>query len=156
MRLVDRLPSRLAMPMRRLAASFAEGIVWPREIWRGGAIVVASVVMKLFAALQFAAAGLAFGITLHPAEYLFLMVFLGFLVIIGHFARVAGGFIIGAIFALTLLGVPEEEAVAMSLIVQASNLLSVACVGAFALWLQGVALADVGMGTEGAADARGG
>jgi len=156
MRLVDRLPSRLAMPMRRLAASFAEGIVWPREIWRGGAIVVASVVMKLFAALQFAAAGLAFGIRLHPAEYLFLMVFLGFLVIIGHFARVAGGFIIGAIFALSLLGVPEEEAVAMSLIVQASNLLSVACVGAFALWLQGVALADVGMGTEGAADARGG
>jgi hypothetical protein len=36
------------MPTRRVAASFAEGIVWPREIWRGVAIVVASVVMKLF------------------------------------------------------------------------------------------------------------
>jgi uncharacterized membrane protein YbhN (UPF0104 family) len=69
MRLVDRLPSRLAMPMRRLAASYAEGIVWPREIWRGGAIVVASVVMRLFAAMQFAVAGVAFGIALEPAEY---------------------------------------------------------------------------------------
>ncbi len=155
MRLVDRLPPRLALPTRRLAASFAEGITWPREIWRGGAIVLASVVIKLFAAMQFVGAGLAFGIRLEPAEYLFLMVFLGFLVIIGHFARVAGGFIIGAVFALGLLGVPQEEALAMSLIVQASNLLSVACVGAFALWLQGVALADLRMGTEGAADARG-
>jgi uncharacterized membrane protein YbhN (UPF0104 family) len=154
MRLIDRLPSRLAMPMRRLAASFAEGIIWPREIWRGGAIVLASVVMKLFAAMQFVGAGLAFGIALEPAEYLFLMVFLGFLVIIGHFARVAGGFIIGAVFALGLLGVPHEEALAMSLIVQASSLLSVACVGAFALWLQGVGLADVRMGTKGPADAR--
>src|SRR6267378_4231882 len=86
MRLVDRLPSRLALPMRRLAASFAEGIIWPREIWRGGAIVLASIVMKLFAAMQFVGAGLAFGIRLHPAEYLFLMVFLGFLVIVGRLA----------------------------------------------------------------------
>ena len=82
------------------------------------------------------------------------MVFLGFLVIVGHFARVVGGFTIGAVFALGLFGVHEEEALAMSLIVQASNLLSVACVGAFALWLQGVALADLRMGAEGATDAR--
>jgi uncharacterized membrane protein YbhN (UPF0104 family) len=142
-RLVDRVPFRLAMPTRRLAASFAEGIIWPREIWRGGAIVLASIVMKLLAASQFVGAGLAFGISLHPAEYLFLMVFLGFLVIFGHFARIAGGFIIGAVFALGLLGVPQEEGLAMSLIVQASNLLSVAGVGAFALWLQGISLADV-------------
>lgn len=142
-RLVGRCPSRLAAPLRRLAASFAEGITWPHEPWRGGAIALASVLIKLFAATQFLGAGLAFGIRLHPAEYLFLMVFLGFLVIIGHFARVAGGFTVGAIFALGLLGVPEEEALAMSLVVQASNLLSVATIGAFALWLQGVALADV-------------
>lgn len=83
---------------------------------------------------------------LTPAEYLFLMVFLGFLVIVGHFARIAGGFIIGAVFALALLGVPQEEALAMALIVQAANLLSVAAIGAIALWLQGVALADVRTG----------
>ena len=154
MRLIDRLPSRLAMPLRRIASSFAEGIIWPREMWRGGAIILASVVMKLLAAVQFVGAGLAFGIMLDPAEYLFLMVFLGFLVIVGHFARIAGGFIIGAVFALTLLGVPDEEALAMSLIVQASSLLSVACVGAFALWLQGITLADVRTGADGAVNVR--
>src|SRR5713226_5220866 len=52
MRLVDRLPCRLAVPVQRPAASFAEGIVWSREIWRGSAIVLAGVVIKLFAASQ--------------------------------------------------------------------------------------------------------
>jgi hypothetical protein len=142
------------LPVRRFAASFAEGIIWPRERWRGGAIVVASVVMKLFAAMSFVAAGLAFGISLHPAGYLFLTVFLGFLVIIGHLARIAGGFIIAAVFALTLLGVPEEEALAMALIVQMSSLLSVAGIGAVALWLQGIALADLRAGADGAVNVR--
>src|SRR5262249_36620701 len=140
--------------LRRIASSFAEGIIWPSEMWRGAAIILASVVMKLIATTQFVGAGLAFWISLDPAEYLFLMVFLGFLVIVGHFARIAGGFIIGAIFALTLLGVPEEEALAMSVVVQASSLLSIASIGAFALWLQGIALADVRTGVDGAADVR--
>src|SRR5262249_28915576 len=122
--------------LRRIASSFAEGIIWPSEMWRGAAIILASVVMKLIATTQFVGAGLAFGIRLDPAEYLFLMVFLGFLVIVGHFARIAGGFMIGAVFALGLLGVPQEEALAMSLIVQASNLLSVAGIGAITLWLR--------------------
>lgn len=154
MRLVDRLPSRLALPVARIASSFAEGIIWPREMWRSGAIILASLVMKLIAATQFVGAGLAFGVALDPAEYLFLLAFLGFLVIVGHFARVAGGFIIGAVFALTLLGVPEEEALAMSLVVQASSLLSVAAIGAFALWLQGIALADVRTVAAGAVNVR--
>ena len=110
--------------------------------------------MKAIAATQFVGAGLAFRISLDPAEYLFLLVFLGFLVIVGHFARIAGGFIIGAVFALSLLGVPREEALAMSLIVQMSSLLSVAGVGALALWLQGVALADMRADAEGAVNVR--
>jgi len=153
-RLVCCLPTRLALPVNRLAASFAEGIIWPRETWRGAAIVLASVLMKVIAAAQFVGAGLAFGIGLASTEYLFLMVFLGFLVIVGHFARIAGGFIIGAVFVLTRLGVPEEEALAMALIVQASNLLSVAGIGAFALWLQGIALADLRSGAKRASDVR--
>jgi len=99
--------------------------------------------MKIVAALQLPAAGLAFGITLMPAEYLFLMIFLGFSTILGHFLRLAGGFTIAAIFALGLFGVREEEALAMSLVVQAANLLSVAVVGAVALWAQGIAISDL-------------
>jgi hypothetical protein len=153
-RLIGHLPTRLALPVNRLAASFAEGIIWPREAWRGAAIVLASLLMKVLAAMQFVGAGLAFGIGLAPADYLFLMVFLGFLVIVGHFARIVGGFIIGAVFVLTHLGVPEEEALAMALIVQAANLLSVAGIGAFALWLQGIALADLRSGAKRALDVR--
>lgn len=142
-RLVNRLPTRLMGPVRRLAASFAEGIVWPREFWRGLGIVLASAVIKLFAATHFLWAGLALGVVLRPGQYLFLIVFLGFLVILGHFARIAGSFVIGAVFALGLFGVPEEKALAMVLIVEAANLLSVASIGTFALWRQGVVLSDL-------------
>jgi glycosyltransferase 2 family protein len=142
-RFVDRLPPRFGAPVRRLYASFAEGIVWPSAFWRGAGIVLASVVIKLFAATHFLWAGLVVGVALRPGQYLFLLVFLGFLVILGHFARIAGSFVIGAVFALRLFGVGEEQALAMVLVVEAANLLSVAGVGAFALWRQGVALADL-------------
>ncbi len=142
-RLIERLPARAAGPVRRVSTTFAEGIVWPREPWRGVAVVLASVLIKLIAATHFLWAGLALGVALAPGQYLFLMVFLGFLVILGHFARVAGGFIIGAVFALGLFGVPEEQALAMVLIVEASNLLSIAAVGSISLWWQGLELGDL-------------
>ncbi len=142
-RLIGRLPARLEEPTRRLAASFAEGIVWPNQAWRGIGIVAASVTIKLIAATHLLWAGLAFGVVLEPGQYLFLIVFLGFLIILGHFARVAGSFIIGAVFALGLFGVEEEKALAMVLIVEAANLLSIAGIGALALWGQGIALGDL-------------
>lgn len=141
--LLDRLPERLAGPVRRAAAGFASGIVWPRQPWRGLGIAISSIVIKLIAATHFLWAGLALGAALQPAQYLFVMVFLGFLVILGYFARVAGSFVIGAIFVLGLFGVAGERALAMVLAVEAASLLSVAGVGAFALWRQGVALADL-------------
>ena len=153
LRLVDRLPPRVASPLRRVCASFAEGIAWPRERWRGAGIVLASVAIKLIAATHFLWAGLALRVALQPGQYLFLLVFLGFLVILGHFARVAGTFVLGAVFALGLLGIGEERALAMVLIVVAANLLSVAGIGAFALWRQGVALGE--LPATGAADAAG-
>ncbi|MDZ4365439.1 MAG: lysylphosphatidylglycerol synthase transmembrane domain-containing protein [Afipia sp.] len=141
-RLLDRLPARLAAPLKRLSSSFAEGINWPVG-WRAGAVVIGSIAIKLLAVTQFLWAGLAFGIALEPAQYLFIMVFVGSLVILGHFARVAGSFIIGALFVLALLGVPEEQALAMVLVVEAANLLSVTGIGALALWSQGIAISAV-------------
>ncbi len=143
MRFIERLPARVLGPVRRFAASFASGIVWPREFWRGFGIVAASVTIKLFATTHFLWAGLAFGAELRPAQYLFLMVFLGFVAVLGAFAKIPGSFVIGAIFALGLFGIAEERALAMVLVVQASSLLTVAGIGAFALWRQGVALADL-------------
>lgn len=142
-RLIARLPASLVERSRGLLASFADGIIWPRAAWRRLAIVLSSVVIKLIAATHFLWAGLAFGVLLRPLDYLFLIVFLGFIVILTHFARIAGGFIVGAIFALGLFGVTEEQALAMVLVVQASSLASVAVIGAFALWREGVAIGDL-------------
>ena len=142
-RLISRLPSWLGERARPLLASFADGTVWPSAPWRRLAIVLSSIAIKLIATTHFLWAGLAFGVVLRPLDYLFLIVFLGFLVILTHFARLAGGFIIGAVFALGLFGVSEELALAMVLAVQISSLSCVAAIGAFALWRNGVALGDL-------------
>ena len=139
-RLIERLPARFAGAAEGAALSFAEGIVWPRNAWRGLGIVLASVVIKLIALTHFLWAGLAFGVVLRPADYVFLLVFLGFLIVLTRFARIPGGFFVGAIFALDLLGVAEERALAMVLVVQFSSMLTIAGLGAFALWRNGMTL----------------
>jgi len=142
-RLVAILPARFAGSLKGVMLSFAGGIVWPREVWRGLAIVFASIVIKMIAVSHFLWAVLAFGVLLRPVDYVFLVVFLGFLIILGRLARIPGGFFFGAIFALDLLGVPEEKALAMVLLVQLASMLTVSSVGAFALWRSGMALDDL-------------
>ena len=143
MRLANRLPTRLIAPVTRVLISFADGVVWPQEAWRSLGIVLASIVIKLIAITHFAFAGLAFGVVLRPLDYVFLVVFLGFLIIFSRLVRIPGGFFIGAIFALELLGVPEERALTMILLVQVSSLLVIVSVGAFALWRSGIALDEL-------------
>ena len=142
-RLTGLLPDRFSGLFNTATLSFAEGIVWPREARRGVGIVLASVVIKVIAITHFLWAGLAFGVILRPADYVFLMVFLGFLIILTRFPRIPGGFFFGAIFALERLGVGEEAALAMVLTVQLSTLLTVGVIGALALWRSGIALDDL-------------
>lgn len=142
-RLINRLPARWSQPVSRLATSFSDGVVWPKDGWRAMGIVVASFAIKVLAASHFLWAGLAFGVLLAPAQYVFILVFLGFLIILGHFARVAGSFIIGGIFVLGLMNVPNERALAMVLVVETANLLSIAAIGALSIWWQGIALAEL-------------
>jgi len=71
--------------------------------------------MKIIAATHFLWAGLAVGIVLAPFDYLFLMVFAGFALVLARFIRVPGGFVIGSGFALKLLGVADEQALTMVL-----------------------------------------
>ena len=153
--LFERLPQRFAPTVRRLSLAFAEGIAWPRQTWRGVGIVLASIAIKLLAATNLLWAGLSIGVRLEPAQYLFLIVFVGFLIILGHFIRVMGSFVVGGVFALGLFGVGTELALVMVLMVEASSLLSVAAVGTISLSAQGVLLGDVRRAT-GPDDARGG
>ncbi|NQU62577.1 MAG: flippase-like domain-containing protein [Rhodospirillales bacterium] len=142
-RLGVRMPARFSGPVKGFLQSFTEGIVWPDEIWRTAGIIIASIGIKLVATTYFLWAGLAFGVALRPTDYVFLLVFLGFLIILTRFARIPGGFLVGGVFALNLLGVAEEQSLAMVLLVHFASLITVSSIGAFALWQNGVAIADL-------------
>ncbi len=135
------LPDRWRSAVGRFADAFVDGVVWPREAWRAAIVVGASVLIKLVAVSYFVWAGLAFDAALRPADYLFLMVFLGFLLFVAGMLKIVGGFTAGIVFALELLGVNLETALAMALIVQATTMMTVAACGSVALWGQGISLA---------------
>ncbi len=147
-KLLDRISAHTRQRAHEILQAFAEGIVWPQEHWRRLGILVASILIKLVAASNFLWAGLAFGILLRPLDYLFLVVFLGFLIILTRFARIPGGFIVGGIYALGLLGVPKEGALAMVTLVAVASMLSTALIGAIALWRNGITLAELQMRSQ--------
>ncbi len=149
-RFARRLPRRWRDPLSDSIRRFFEGVMWPTEAWRGIMIVAASVAIKLVAISYFVWAGLAFQVTLAPQDYLFLMVFLGFLVVLAGTLGLMGGFTAGAVFVLKGFGVGVEPALAMTLVVQAATMLTVATTGAAALWLQGYTLAAVLQAGKGA------
>jgi hypothetical protein len=140
---VNPMPSRFRARARTLLISFADGILWPREGWRRIGIVAATIVMKLVAASHFLWAGLAFGVVLPPLAYFVLLAILGFLVVLAHVARVPGGFIVGAVFALGLFGVGRAQAVVMVGTVVAASLVTIGVSGALTLWRHGIALGEL-------------
>lgn len=150
--IADRLPARFTARARSLAVTFADGIVWPREPWRGAGIIAASIVIKLLAASHLLWTGLAFDVLLAPLAYLALLAILGLIVVLAHVTRVPGGFIVGSVFALGLFGVEAATAAAMVAVVTAATLLAVGVFGAWGLWAHGVGLRDLG-GTREAVDA---
>lgn len=126
-----------------LGVAVAAGIVWPSEKWRRAAVVAASIVMKMISATHFLWAGLAIGILLSPFEYLFLLIFSGVSLVMARFARVPGGYIIGSAFALNVLGVADEEALVMVLLVYVAAMAVTSAVGALAFWKSGVSFGDL-------------
>lgn len=134
------LPAHWRSAIGRFTLAFTEGVVWPKEAWRGATVIGVSVLIKLIAVSYYVSAGLAFGVALQPADYLFLMVFLGFLLFVAGMLKIVGGFTAGTIFALELLGVEVETALAMVLIVQGTTIVTVASCGAAALWRQGLSM----------------
>ena len=141
--LLGRLPQRFVPVVQRVAKAFAEGIAWPGGVRRGVRVVFASVAIKLLAATHMLWAGLSIGIVLEPAQYLFLVVFLGFLMILSHFLRFIGSFVVGGVFALGLFSVTPEPTLAMLMIVEMANILSIAGVGAISPWAQCIVLRDL-------------
>ena len=141
--IVRRLPGRIAGPVRDFGSLFADGIVLPAETWRRAVILGCAVLMKCLAVTHLMIAGAAFDVSLGAAEYLFIMVCLGFLIMLASTLKIVSGFIAGAIFLLEGFGVGPETALAMALIVRGMSFLTVTTIGALSLWLEGVSIAEL-------------
>lgn len=121
-----------------LRIAIREGIVWPRDRSRQIGAVLASVSMKIIAATHFLWAGLALGVVLGVLDYVFIMVLAGFALVLARFIRVPGGFVIGSGFALNLLGVPTDKALAMILFNHFLSIILVVSLGLLFLWRSGI------------------
>ncbi|MDA1323339.1 MAG: lysylphosphatidylglycerol synthase transmembrane domain-containing protein [Proteobacteria bacterium] len=141
-RLIDWLAARGGGRLDGLRPAIRQGIVWPRSRSRQVGAVLASILMKIIAATHFLWAGLAVGIVLAPLDYLFLMVFAGFALVLARFIRVPGGFVIGSGFALSVLGVAHEEALAMILFTHIMTIILMVGPGLLFLWRSGINIRD--------------
>lgn len=140
-RLFDWLAARLRADGPGLRDALCAGVVWPRSGLRRGAVIFGAVAAKLVAASHFVWAGLAAGVILAPWDYLFLMVFAGFIMVLGRFVRIPGSFVFGAGFALHMLGVPDEAALLMILFNYITTIVLVVGVGLLVLWQSGIDIA---------------
>jgi len=131
-----------------IGLGIAEGITWPKSRWRGSGIILASIAMKLISISHFLWAGLVFGVLLSPFDYLFIMLVTGFALIVSRFIRVPGGGIMGSAFALKLLGIADEEALTMVLVVHFSVMALVAGIGAIAMWKNGLTVLELRRATR--------
>ncbi len=134
----DRIAALARVDGHGLRGGLCEGVIWPRAPWRRVAVIGASVAGKAVAATHFLWAGLAVGVVLGPFDYLFLMVFAGFSLVLARFVRIPGGFVIGSAFALHLLGVPDEPALIMILFNHIISILLVVGIGFIVLWQSGI------------------
>ena len=147
-RVTDWLSAKSRGTLNDLRAALAKGIVWPQEPVRQVGIIAASFAMKVVSASHFLWAGLAVSMTLGVLDYLFLMVFTGFALVLARFIRVPGGFVIGSGFALKLLGVPDEQALVMILFNHMISIILVVGIGLVVLWRSGINIRNMAQSIE--------
>lgn len=137
-RMFDWGAERISADGPGLRTALCDGVVWPRNAMRRMAVFLGAIAAKLIAATHFVWAGLAVGVVLAPWDYIFLMVFSGFIMVLGRFVRIPGSFIFGAGFALQMLGVPPETALLMILFNYVITILLVVGIGLIVLWQSGI------------------
>lgn len=137
-RLFDWVASWFQANGASLRGTLCDGVVWPRSQRHRLYVLIGAVAAKLVAASHYLWAGLAVGVVLAPFDYLFLMVFAGFSLVLSRFIRVPGGFVIGSALAFELLGVPEEQALLIILFNWMMSIGIVMGVGLIVLWQAGI------------------
>lgn len=136
-----------------LRGSLCDGVVWPRDPRHRLSVLLGTIAAKLISATHYVWAGLAVGVVLAPFDYLFLMVFAGFSLVLSRFVRVPGGFVIGSALAFDLLGVSEEQALLMILFNWMMSIIVVVGGGLIVLWRSGLDIRRARLEAE-AADVR--
>jgi uncharacterized membrane protein YbhN (UPF0104 family) len=147
-RWIDWLAAMGGPRLNGLRNAIQKGIIWPSHRRRQIGAVLASVLMKIIAATHFLWAGLTVGIVLAPFDYLFLMIFAGFSLVLARFIRVPGGFIIGSGFALKLLGVADEQALVMVLFNHIFSIVLMVGLGLLFLWRSGINIREARLTEE--------
>lgn len=147
-RLFDWLAKRMHADGPSLRTALCDGVVWPRDAARRAAVFLGALAAKLISATHFVWAGLAVGVVLAPWNYVFLMVFSGFIMVLGRFVRIPGSFIFGAGFALQILGVPPETALLMILFNYIMTILIVVGIGLIVLWQSGIDIRRIHLEAE--------
>lgn len=142
-RLVSWVPVRLRERAQGILDALAEGTGWPRSPARAAAIMLLALCVKALAATHLLYAGLALGVWLGIAQYVLLMVLLGFVHVLARFVQIPGGWLLAATFLLELFGVDRERALAMALIVQVSAIVSLNAAAAAALAWFGAELREL-------------
>ncbi len=137
-RAFDWVAARFRADGAALRGALCAGVVWPAAFRRRLAVIAGAVAAKLLAATHFLWAGLAVGIVLAPFDYLFLMVFAGFSLVLSRFVRVPGGFVIGSALAFDLLGVAADQALLMTLFTYVTSIVVVVGTGLIVLWQSGI------------------
>ncbi len=117
-----------------LRGALCAGFVWPRSRLHRFYVIAGAVAAKLVAASHYLWAGLAVGFVLAPFDYLFLMVFAGFSLVLLRFVRVPGGFVIGSALAFDFLGAPKEQVLLMILFNWMMSIILVVGIGLVVLW----------------------
>ncbi len=152
-RIFDRVANWFRANGARLRGSLCDGVIWPRAPRRRLGVLLGAIAAKLISATHYVWAGLAVDVVLAPFDYLFLMVFAGFSLVLSRFVRVPGGFVIGSALAFDLLSVPEDQALLMILFNWMISIIVVVGGGLIVLWQSGLDIRRARLEAE-AADVR--
>ena len=137
-RMIDWVSTKAKGHLNGLRDAIRSGIIWPKQRLRQAGVIGAAIVMKIVATTHFLWAGLSVGVIIGVFDYLFVMVFAGFAMVIGRFIRMPGGFVLGSGFAFSQLGVADEPALAMILLNYTFTIVLMVGVGLVFFWRSGI------------------
>jgi len=127
----------------RAGRHFVRGLVLPRG-WGGRlGLVGLALAQKATQVWQIEVAARAFGVHVAPDAALFLVIFLGAVVLVAGALGIRGGYLAAAAVGLGWFGVAEATGLAMGLAMDAASYVAVVVSGLAALWAEGLSAGEL-------------